>query len=55
MDHKIPVSRWIEWAKENKPEYQCGDKENIQGMCISCNSKKGRAIMAKKTAGNKRS
>lgn len=45
MDHKIPVSRWIEWAEENKPEYQCGDKENIQGLCRACNSRKGRAIM----------
>lgn len=39
-DHIVPVVRWEEWATENKPKYRCGDKDNIQPLCISCNCKK---------------
>ena len=44
IDHIIPVSKWKEWSKMNKPKYQCGDKENIQGLCSICNSKKSNKL-----------
>jgi 5-methylcytosine-specific restriction endonuclease McrA len=40
-DHIVPLSRWNEWAKEHKPSYRANDIENIQPLCLSCNSKKG--------------
>ena len=39
-DHIIPVVRWEEWVKSNNVSYRCGDKENIQPLCVSCNCKK---------------
>jgi 5-methylcytosine-specific restriction endonuclease McrA len=39
-DHIVPVVRWEEWIKKNTVNYMCGDKENIQPLCISCNCKK---------------
>ena len=39
-DHIIPVVKWEEWIKTNKVNYMCGDKENIQPLCISCNCTK---------------
>lgn len=45
IDHKIPVSKWKKWAKINKPEYKCGDKNNIQGLCRFCNTSKGAKVV----------
>lgn len=39
-DHIIPVARWEEWINKNPVKYKCGDKENIQPLCITCNCKK---------------
>lgn len=40
-DHIIPVNVWKSYI-ESHPEikYQCGDIENIQPLCFSCNSRK---------------
>ena len=40
VDHKIPLNKWKEWIKNNLVSYRWNDKENIQGLCGSCNSKK---------------
>lgn len=41
VDHIIPVSKWEEWIGQH-PEiaYGCNDIENIQALCLSCNSSK---------------
>ena len=39
-DHIVPLSRFIEWAKKNNPNYKANDIKNIQPLCQSCNSKK---------------
>lgn len=39
-DHIIPIAKWDEWYLKNKPKYLCNDIENIQPLCVSCNSKK---------------
>ena len=45
MDHIIPVSKWAEWIKDKKVDYQCGDSKNIQGLCRKCNAKKGQKLL----------
>ena len=40
-DHVIPLSRWKEWAEKNKPDYRANDIQNLQPLCLSCNSSKG--------------
>lgn len=40
VDHIIPLSKWEEWSKINKPNYRANDIENIQPLCQSCNSSK---------------
>lgn len=40
-DHIIPLSKWPEWAKQNKPTYRANDIQNIQPLCGRCNSSKG--------------
>lgn len=40
-DHIIPLFKWKEWAKENKPNYKGNDIDNIQPLCGQCNSAKG--------------
>ncbi len=40
VDHIIPLTKWNEWSKQNNPKYKWNDIENIQPLCISCNSKK---------------
>ena len=45
IDHIIPVSRWKEWIIKNPHiKYLCGDKENIQPLCRSCNARKNDSI-----------
>jgi len=39
-DHIVPVLLWTEWAKENKPDFLGNDIQNIQPLCIFCNSRK---------------
>ena len=41
FDHIIPLSKWEEWAKINKPNYRANDIENIQPLCGHCNGSKG--------------
>ena len=45
IDHIIPVNKWRSWRKKNKVQYKCNDIENLQGLCITCNSKKGNRIL----------
>ena len=40
VDHIIPIFKWKEWARENHPDYGGNDIDNIQPLCISCNSRK---------------
>jgi hypothetical protein len=40
VDHKVPLSKWQEWAKVHNPTYGGNDIENIQPLCKSCNSRK---------------
>jgi len=40
FDHIVPLSRFTEWAKENGVKYRANDIENIQPLCLSCNSSK---------------
>jgi 5-methylcytosine-specific restriction endonuclease McrA len=44
VDHIIPLTKWKDWSIENNPEYNWNDIQNIQPLCISCNSKKGNEI-----------
>lgn len=45
VDHIIPVSKWLDWTKQNgEPNYKCGDIENIQPLCSICNSRKSYSI-----------
>lgn len=44
IDHIIPITKWIEWALDNNPSYHACDKENIQLLCINCNSSKGNRL-----------
>lgn len=46
-DHIIPVTKWEDWIKKNPVNYKCGDKENIQPLCVSCNCKKSNKILTK--------
>jgi len=45
IDHKIPITKWKQWAKNNNPDYQCNDIENIQPLCLRCNLSKHNKIM----------
>ena len=40
VDHIIPITKWKEWSNENKITYKWNDIQNIQPLCISCNSRK---------------
>lgn len=40
IDHKIPISKWVEWVKDNPVHYKCNDIENIQALCGRCNCRK---------------
>lgn len=44
-DHIIPVTRWKYWIKNKDIKYKCGDKENIQALCVSCNCKKSNKLL----------
>ena len=44
VDHIIPLTKWIEWEKVNKPNYSWNDIENIQPLCTSCNSSKSDSL-----------
>jgi len=47
VDHIIPISRWkayIQFHPEIK--YQCGDIENIQPLCHSCNVRKHAKVIS---------
>jgi 5-methylcytosine-specific restriction endonuclease McrA len=39
------VNKWRAWRRKNKVQYKCNDIENLQGLCITCNSKKGNRIL----------
>lgn len=45
-DHIVPVNVWKTYI-ESHPEikYQCGDIQNIQPLCLSCNSRKHTQII----------
>jgi len=45
VDHIIPLTKWVVWAKVNKPNYKWNDKQNLQPLCGSCNSSKNNKIM----------
>lgn len=49
VDHIIPVSKWNDW-KERHPDidYEGNDIENIQPLCVSCNSSKHNKIPTNK-------
>jgi 5-methylcytosine-specific restriction endonuclease McrA len=40
-DHIIALSKWVEWASVNHPNYRANDIENIQPLCSRCNESKG--------------
>lgn len=40
VDHIIPLSKWKEWFVIHKVDYLCNDIQNIQPLCINCNSQK---------------
>ena len=40
VDHIIPLVKWAEWCKDNPVSYKWNDIENIQPLCLSCNSRK---------------
>jgi len=40
VDHIIPLNKWKEYTKHHPLPYKCGDIENIQPLCLFCNSKK---------------
>lgn len=44
IDHIIPITKWNEWKEKNNPTYLCGDIQNIQPLCRSCNSKKNNNV-----------
>jgi len=45
IDHIIPISKWKEWAKMNKPNYKLCDIENLQPLCWKCNNHKRTKIL----------
>ena len=40
VDHIVPLSRWNEWIETHKVNYLANDIQNIQPLCINCNSQK---------------
>jgi 5-methylcytosine-specific restriction endonuclease McrA len=44
VDHIVPLTKWKEWAEVNKPNYKWNDIENIQPLCLSCNSSKNDSL-----------
>jgi 5-methylcytosine-specific restriction endonuclease McrA len=45
VDHIIPLTKWLEWKKKNKPDYKWNDIQNIQPLCGSCNSRKNNYLV----------
>jgi 5-methylcytosine-specific restriction endonuclease McrA len=45
IDHIIPISKWNEWAETYKPNYRCGDIQNIQALCKKCNCIKSNHVL----------
>lgn len=45
IDHIVPISKWAEWSKINKPSYGLSDIENIQPLCEKCNNLKRANIL----------
>ncbi len=50
VDHIIPLSKWEKYIKQHPLPYKCGDIENIQPLCINCNSQKQAKIVISKTS-----
>jgi 5-methylcytosine-specific restriction endonuclease McrA len=39
-DHVVPLKMWNVWAVENNPQYMGNSIQNIQPLCLECNSRK---------------
>jgi 5-methylcytosine-specific restriction endonuclease McrA len=40
IDHVVPLGVFKEWAAVHHPSYRANDIENIQPLCLHCNSSK---------------
>ena len=46
IDHITPIDKWKEWIKKHSEiNYLCNDIENIQPLCMKCNSIKNTKII----------